>query len=377
MPVRRRWNSKGGNLEGQKNHLEGGKKRLECAWRSGTLQVKSHKKKQVIVETAQLGCDFEKGIGGICTTGLFVIEIFEKFAQELQLKGYSENTIRSTFYHVKRFLKTIEVSPCRTGSDDIQKYIGILYETGRYCTRSIRANIQSLKRFYRYLHRTGQILFDPAALIEAPEEKQILPKSILSSQEMESIRKAVSGASLLKLRDKAIIEILYSTGLRLSELAGLDIADIDLDAGILRVEKGKGGRERLAVMNPEAVSAVKTYLKCRRKTRNETNALWINTKGDRLSGQWIRIILIRAAKKTGVTTKSHPHAWRHGLATSLLRQGANIVEVQRFLGHVSIRSTQIYTHVMIRDLKEMHRRCHPRERDPIPSNITPFIPSPG
>lgn len=312
----------------------------------------------------------------MCTTGLFFSEIFSEFVLELRMKGYYESTINGISRNVKMFLKTTGVSPRQAGSKDIEQYVSDLYEPGRYSLSAIYTKIRSLKLFYGYLHRTGQILFDPAAKLEKPKVKRSFPKNVLSSREMESIRKGMSGTSLLKLRDKAIVEVLYSTGLRLSELAGLNIADIDLNADILRVQKGKGGRDRRAVMNSGAVLAVKAYLEQRRQSPDETNALWINYKGERLSGQMIRKILKRGAKDADVKTPAHPHAWRHGLATSLLRQGANIVEVQRFLGHVSIRSTQIYTHLLIKDLKNIHRQCHPRERDPVPSNITPNF-SPG
>lgn len=307
----------------------------------------------------------------MCTTGLFISENFSEFALKLRVEGFAENTIECTCRNVKLFLRSTKLSPRRVGSDDIKNYVFNLHKSGRYALNSIRAKIRSLKLFYGYLHRSGQILCDPAAKLKEPEVKRSFPKDVLSSREMESIRKAISGTSFLKLRDKAIVEVLYSTGLRLSELAGLNIADTDLNVGILRVQKGKGGRDRRAVMNSGAVLAVITYLEQRRQSPDETNALWINYRGKRLSGQMIRNILKRGAKDADVKTPAYTHAWRHGLATSLLRQGANIVEVQRFLGHVSIRSTQIYTHILIRDLKEIHNRSHPRERDPIPSNITP------
>jgi len=312
-------------------------------------------------------------IRGYCPTGLFFCEIFGEFALEMRMKVYSESTIKTTCRNVKLFFESTGISPRRTGSADLEKYVAGLYESGRYSLSTVYGKIISLKKFFGFLCETGRILFDPAAGLDVPEVKRSIPKAVLSSREMESIRNAVSGASLLKLRDKAIVEVLYSTALRLSELSGLDIADIDLNDGILRVRKGKGGRDRQAILNPSSVTALKTYLNRRRQTPDETNALWINYRGERLSGQMIRNILKRGAQDADVKTPANPHAWRHGLATSLLRQGANIVEVQRFLGHASIRSTQIYTHVLIQDLKEIHSRCHPRERDPVLSNIIPQL----
>ena len=357
------------DLEGRKHDLEGKKCDLEGAWRSAALQVKDFDFQQVTPENSRLGGDFRKGRGAFCTTGLFTNEIFEDFALNLRLKNYSENTIKSTCYNVKRFLKKMGVSPGQTGWLHIERYVRYLYESGRYSSRSIQTFIQSLKRFYAWLHGTGRIFCDPTSEIEAPELNRNIPKAILSPSEMESIRSQMSGDSLLKLRDKAIVEVLYSTGLRLSELAALDISDMDLNSGILRVRKGKGGRNRRAALNSEAVSAVKTYLETRRLTPDLTQSLWINYRGGRLSGQMIRKILQHYAKAAEVETPAYPHAWRHGLATALLRRGADIVEVQRFLGHVSIKSTQIYTHVMIRDLKNVHTRTHPRERDPFPPEM--------
>ena len=302
------------------------------------------------------------------TTGLFPVEIFSAFSLDLRLKNYSENTITGTCYNVKRFLKIMNISPRQVGSTDIHEYLEYMVCSDRYSEQSIRTNFQSLKRFYGWLHRTGRIFCDPTADFETPEPIKRLPKTILSFREMELIRNAVSGKSLLNLRDKAIVEVLYSTGLRLSELSGLNIADLDLNDGILFVQKGKGFKSRQAILNQDAVSAIKNYLKCRisngiPSTRIEHQALWINYRGDRLSGQMIRKILNGYAKAAGVTTPAHPHAWRHGLATALLRQGASIVEVQRFLGHVSTRTTQIYTQILISDLKAAHRMCHPRELD--------------
>ena len=347
----------------------------------GGSKLYINKIKEIGAKLSNLDGKSKNHIRGSCTigpvrhsfseVGLFFSDIFEKFAMEFRMKGYSENTIQSTFYKVKRFLKTTGVSPCQAGADDLAGYICRLHGSDRYSVRSIRAVINSLKRFYGYLHQNGLILLDPSADLDLPEVKAKTPKSILTAREMESIRKSVSGKSLLKLRDKAIIEVLYSTGLRLSELAGLNITDIDLSAGLLHVHKGKGGRDRQAILNTNAVSTIRDYLECRFEIPDATPALWINYKGNRLSGQMIRKILNKYAKQAGVTTPSHPHAWRHGLATSLLRKGANIIEVKRFLGHVSVRSTQIYTHVLIRDLKDIHRKCHPREWDPIPENVSP------
>ncbi len=300
----------------------------------------------------------------------FFSEILKDFVFSLQLKGKSERTIETYCRHVNLFLRSVQTLPRQVSETTIRNYVRELFDTGR-AVNSIKLKIISIKIFYRYLYEKGLIFSDPAADINEPENERCLPKSVLSPSSMEAIRNLFTGNSLLNLRDHAIVEVLYSTGLRLSELTALDISDIDLKSRYLQIRKGKGGRDRNAILDRDAVRAVSMYLDKRRKKPNNSTALWINSRGKRLSGRWIQKMLKKAAENAGLNTSANPHAWRHGVATALLRKGASIRVVQIFLGHSMLKTTQIYTHLTSMDLKKVHRRTHPREMDPIPQKINP------
>jgi len=295
-------------------------------------------------------------------------EILDGFESELKLKGRSEATIKHYTFHVRQFSKYIGSDLHQISSRIIKEYISYIYAK-KFALNTIKLKIRSLKQFYKYLHETGQIFINPSENLKEPVGHRNLPKTVMTSAEMESILNSIPESSLIKLRDRAIIAVLYSTGLRLSELVHLDLSDVNLSEGMLQVRNGKGGFDRQAILTKETIRTLSLYLEKRREIPDESPALWINFKGTRIRKCWIQTMLRDAAKKVGVTTASNPHAWRHSLATGLLRCGASIREVQVFLGHRSISSTEIYTHLTILDLQKMHRKTHPREFDPLPSEI--------
>lgn len=285
------------------------------------------------------------------------------FSRDLRLKGRAETTIQAYSFHVEKFLESIRIHARQVGESDVRGHISSLYEEDRYALNTIRLKIRALRVFYRWLHETGQIFCNPTEDLMEPGIKTRLPKHVLSGRDMARIRTEMTGDSILKLRDRAITEVLYSTGLRLSELALLDIADLDFEGGLVSVQNGKGGRDRLAVLSKSAVSALKTYLEKRLDAPGDPAALWINFRGNRLSKYWIWKMIGQAARNADVTAPAHPHAWRHGIATELIRSGASLIAVQRFLGHKSPNTTVIYTHLTVLDLKKTHQKTHPRERD--------------
>jgi site-specific recombinase XerD len=299
-------------------------------------------------------------------------KIIHDFATDLRLKGRSDATIILYCRHVRLFEKQSGIPLRQVSESEIRSYISSLY-IERFAINSIKIKIRALKQFYRFLHETGRVFIDPCTSIREPAALRILPKSVLTPSEMESIQRVIPRTCLVKLRDRAIISVLYSTAIRLSEIFNLNLGDVDLSEGIVSIRHGKGGRDRQAVLSRDAVTSIEKYLKLRRSIPDDSPALWINYKGNRLSRLWIEIMIKKAAKQAEVSSPSNPHAWRHGLATSLLRRGASIREVQVFLGHASIKTTQIYTHLTIKDLAEVHKRTHPRERDPIPNiSFQPF-----
>ena len=288
-----------------------------------------------------------------------------EFTMDLRLKGRSDATIFHYCKHVRLFLRKIETPAFQVSARDLKGYISSLHRDG-YALNTIKLKIRALKQFYRFLHQTGRVFLDPAEKLTEPTSRRILPKAVLSAADMNTIRKSISRYSLVKLRDQAIIEVLFSTGIRLSELHNLDIIDLNLLEGILTIRKGKGGGDRQAILTRDAIKALKKYLNLRSQIPDDSPALWINYMGHRLSQVWIQTMIKQAAKKSGVESPANPHAWRHGLATEMLRRGASIRDIQVFLGHKSIKTTEIYTHLTIRDLMEVHSRTHPRERDVLP-----------
>ena len=288
-----------------------------------------------------------------------------EFELELRLKNRSESTIEMYCKHVRLFIEWSGKQPRQVSEADIKSYMTMLFQE-RYALNTVKIKIRSLKQFYRFLYQSGQVFLDPSQNIQEPHVNRLFPRSVLSNDDMNAIRKVIPQTSLVKMRDKAILEVLYSTGLRLSELASLNIMDIDLVEGMVTVRNGKGGKDRQTILNQAAVDSLKKYLNQRNQIPDDSPALWINYKGKRLSKLWIQVMIRKAAKQADVTTACNPHAWRHGLATELLRRGASIREIQVFLGHVCIRTTEIYTHMTVKDLIDVHHLTHPRERDPVP-----------
>ena len=166
-----------------------------------------------------------------------------EFELDLRLKNRSETTIEMYCKHVRLFVEWVSKPPRQVSESDIKTYIAFLYKD-RYAVNSIKIKIRALKQFYGYLYRTGEVFLDPAQNIREPHMNRLFPRSVLSNADMNAIRKVIPETSLVKLRDKAILDVLYSTGLRLSELASLNIMDLDLVEGMITVRNGKGGRDR-------------------------------------------------------------------------------------------------------------------------------------
>jgi len=302
----------------------------------------------------------------------FSPEILEKFELFLRLKSRSERTIEEYCRRINQFLRSANIPARQVSESDIKEHIRMLFEKN-YAVGTINGAIIALKVFYSFLYSIGLIFSDPTQNIMESENERTFPKCVLSASNMEAIRISLKGYSLLNLRDRAIIEVLYATGLRLSELTALNISDLDLSTGSLLVRKGKGGNDRQSILGRDAVLAVSNYLKERRKKPDHEKALWINHRGKRLSGRWIEKMLKKAAENAGLGVSANPHAWRHGVAIALLRKGASIRAVQVFLGHSKLKTTQIYTQLSIRDLQKVHGKTHPREMDPIPEVNPIFI----
>jgi integrase/recombinase XerD len=229
--------------------------------------------------------------------------------------------------------------------------------------RSMARKSSAIKGFYRFLLRENHIDKDPAALLERPRIGRPLPK-VLSQQEMEKILQQPDLSTAFGLRDRAILEILYATGIRESELIDLKIANLNFAAEFLSVT-GKGGRERIVPVGQFAIAAINEYLN---KGRNVLlkdigeRTLFLNPYGKAMSRMGVWKIIRKYALMAGIDRDVSPHVFRHTCATHMLEGGASIIAVQEMLGHVDVSTTQIYTHLTGKDLKNIHRKAHPRGR---------------
>lgn len=221
--------------------------------------------------------------------------------------------------------------------------------------------LSSARRFYQYLLRQGRIAADPTLKVERPKLPRSLPKS-LSEAEVEALIQAPDAAAPLGLRDRAMLETLYATGLRVSELVNLKLTEVSLDQGVVRA-MGKGSKERLVPLGEEALDWLRRYLDQARGAildRRQSDALFVTQRGGPMTRQMFWNLIKRYALRGGVRKHLSPHTLRHAFATHLLNHGADLRVVQMLLGHADISTTQIYTHVARERMKQLHAKHHPR-----------------
>ena len=278
-------------------------------------------------------------------------------------RGLSSNTLaayRADLVALARWLHARQLSLQKTGRADLMDFIAARVHGGAR-PRSTARQLSSFRRFYRYLIREGMIAEDPTAQIAMPKIGRSLPRS-LSESEVEALLAAPVVADPLGHRDRTMLEVLYATGLRVSELVHLKLAQVNLNQGVIRV-LGKGNRERLIPLGEEAVRWLKSFIDSGRADillDRSTDFLFPTRRGDRMTRQAFWHIIKRYARKASVDRDLSPHTLRHAFATHLLNHGADLRVVQMLLGHSDLSTTQIYTHVARERLKELHSSHHPR-----------------
>ncbi|HQT32290.1 MAG TPA: site-specific tyrosine recombinase XerD [Thiobacillus sp.] len=243
---------------------------------------------------------------------------------------------------------------------DIEGYLAWHFAQ-RTQPRSAARYTSTLKRFYRYLLRENQITVDPTLNLDSPKLPRSLPKS-LTEADVESLLASAEGDAPLDLRDRAMLETLYATGLRVSELVGLKLTALNINDGVLRVT-GKGNKDRLVPLGEEAVAWLQRYLAEARPglmNKNLSDAVFVTARGDGMTRQAFWYLIKRRARSAGIDQSLSPHTLRHAFATHLLNHGADLRVVQMLLGHSDISTTQIYTHVARERLKQLHAQHHPR-----------------
>jgi integrase/recombinase XerD len=246
------------------------------------------------------------------------------------------------------------------GKEEIRNYLALLYRRG-LGARSVARHLVSLRNFFRFLLKDGKIEHNPAAEIDAPRLEQNLPK-YLNTEEVEALLQQPNISTALGLRDKALLEALYATGMRVSELVGLRWEDFESAVGVVHC-RGKGGKERLIPVGKSALQALEQYMQRGRAElarRRNVPFLFLNRAGGKLSRVGFWKLLAGYGRRAGITTSLTPHLVRHSFATHLLERGADLRSIQLMLGHSDISTTQIYTHVMKERLKQVYHAHHPR-----------------
>jgi len=246
---------------------------------------------------------------------------------------------------------------------DLRGYVAALSEAG-YAKTTIARHLAAMRSFFRFGLREGWVKTNPAKPLRSPRKGRSLPH-FLSAEELGRLFDAPPPSHPMGLRDRAILETMYSAGLRVSEVVGLDDADLDFEAGLLRI-RGKGKRERLAPVGSYATSALHSWLRVRKLHSQVPSGaeapVFVNKFGRRLTTRSVARMLEKYLKITGMDTRTTPHSLRHSFATHLLDRGADIRSVQELLGHKSLVTTQIYTHVSTAVLREVYERAHPRAK---------------
>ncbi len=275
--------------------------------------------------------------------------------------GLSQNTLSAYASDLRIFNKNLaKESLAQASNSDISLFLNQRYEQGISARSSARV-LASLRRFYSYLLRENHISTDPTALIDTPRIGRSLPSS-LSEHDVELLLNAPEPTSLLGARDKAMLEMLYATGLRVTELVSLTTNQVNLRLGVLRVT-GKGNKERLTPIGEQAMDSLEDYMQYSRKallSERPCNAVFVTNRAAGMTRQAFWHIIKRYAKKAGINKELSPHTLRHAFATHLLNHGADLRVVQLLLGHSDLSTTQIYTHIAKERLKEMHSKYHPR-----------------
>jgi integrase/recombinase XerD len=269
-------------------------------------------------------------------------------------KAYSPNTLAAYRRDLEKFAQ-YDLTP-----EDIASFIRHLSKMGM-ASSTVSRHLASIKSFCHFLAVEGVIDSDPSGEVSFPKASKKLPKA-LSPSDTQILVEAPVKRDKYSLRDRAIMEVLYGTGIRASELIGLKIDDINMDAGFIRC-MGKGSKERIVPAGKPALDAVRLYLNLSRKRllkKKTSQALFLDRKGSALTRQGLWFIIKKYVKITGVKGSSSPHTFRHSFATHLLEKGADLRSVQEMLGHSNIATTQIYTNVSRERLKKVYKESHPR-----------------
>jgi tyrosine recombinase XerC len=282
----------------------------------------------------------------------------EKFMRYLEIeKNYSAHTILNYKLDLQGFNEFI------AGTDiekvdylALRKYLAVLKEKN-FANRTVGRKLSALRSFFRFLSREGYIKINPILMLSSPKLDKYLPSFMTEEEVGKLIESAFAKTKddLLGLRDRAILEAFYSSGLRISELVGLNLDDIDFISGILKV-RGKGKKERIVPIGETALLSIKKYLDHRKK---QADAVFLNNNSRRITTRGVGYIVVKYLHAAGIKPGVSAHTFRHSFATHLLNRGADLRTVQELLGHTNLSTTQIYTHLTTEKIKSVYDKAHP------------------
>lgn len=281
------------------------------------------------------------------------------------VRGASEHTVKAYAEDLTQFAAWAKCAPAAVTPEQARAWIAHLTTERGLARASVARKAASLRAFYRWLVRRGMATLSPAEGLTVPKKRRPLPR-FLTEDSMADLLAAPDPHEPGGLRDRAILETLYASGLRAAELVGLDTSDLELETseGVVRVRHGKGGKERLGLLGSGAVRALEAYLSAGRPllvSPKTDDALFLNRFGGRLTDRSLRRLFDKYCAQVAASHKITPHSLRHTFATHLLDHGADLRVVQELLGHADLATTQIYTHVSTARLEETYARAHPRK----------------
>ncbi len=284
-------------------------------------------------------------------------EYINKFIRYLEVeKAVSDHTVRAYRKDLDEFYEYVKTEPDQIDMIDVRGFIADQIKKGLNKI-TVSRRLSSIRSFFKFLHREGYILSNPAKLVSNPRVPKLLPR-FLSVDDVFSLIEKPEGIGLIPSRDKAILELLYSSGLRVSELSGLNIDDLNTKESLVKI-KGKGKKERIVPVGSKAVEAVKSYMIERLLIKSKDKALFLNRMGTRLTDRGVRRIVVKYARALAMNGQIGPHTLRHSFASHLLQGGADLRVIQELLGHSSLSTTQKYTHLDITHLMDIYDKAHP------------------
>ncbi|MBE0426470.1 MAG: tyrosine recombinase XerC [Nitrospirae bacterium] len=288
-------------------------------------------------------------------------QYIDKFLRYLEVeKDVSFHTLRAYRKDLEKFFDYSQAEPDKIDMMDVRGFIAGQIKNG-FNKTTVSRRLSSIRSFFKFLYREGYVKSNPAKLVPNPKRPELLPR-FLSVDDAFSLVEKPEGMGFIPARDRAILELLYSSGLRVNELSGLNIDDINIKECMIKI-RGKGKKERIVPVGSKAIDAIKTYLieKILRKSKNK--ALFLNRSGFRLTDRGVRRVVVKYARSLSINGRIGPHTLRHSFASHLLQGGADLRVIQELLGHSSLSTTQKYTHLDITHLMDVYDKAHPFERE--------------